>query len=302
MKNRNTIAFAALLLNALWGDVLSAQEHDGAAEDAAFRLGLEARIGTPSAPDLSASSDAGSPLLSSMVLLAEAQVSLPADWGLRLRLPFVAIGVLQPGGSTVTERRLGNVFVDASKRWSRERGAWRLLGELSFGVGVPSACAGSGATNCGSAMALASAMSGWAEAELFATDALPLAVGYRLFAESGRLRLALALRAGVMLRFADDAAAQRRGRPFGAGHVVRIGASVRAASWLRLGLDAVVAGWLPALTRPVGASSTQGQFSLNPSLRFGLGNNLGLTLGANIGVAGALANSYAISLGLELAL
>ena len=259
---------------------------------------LEVRAGTPHAVDERADVPATTTPFQAGSTDLTVRYSTSGSWELGLRASWLSVSVLQPGGSTVTERSFGNPVLDASRQVGDGRvGDWDLQKRVMGGIGIPLACARDESTHCGAAFALADALTGWSQVELYQRNALPVLTGLTTNASRGPWTLAGGLRLPLSVRISDEESEYRAGNPIGLLLTTWADAAVSPVDWWSAGVRVRAAYSALPLVEPATGDWPRLQLAVEPRTGFKTVGGTTFRLSATLGLRGPLSGSRAVGVG-----
>jgi hypothetical protein len=209
-------------------------------------------------------------------------------------------GVEQPAGSYRAARAWGNpmLFGESSHAHLADSIASGLEGRLRFGIGLPLAGGGQLGRR---ALAIADALEGMSEPELFTPDVLPLVVGGSLILHGDSVRASVGLKLPLLLRLSDESIPDgATTTPIGFAP----GANARVTVWPLSWLGASLSGTLVwPLVRPVYLSRRGGppQAMVSPRLLFAIGPWVLIALDVDVAAGGPLSGTASAALGARVA-
>lgn len=221
-----------------------------------------------------------------------------ADLWIGVRVPIAAVAVEQPAGAHIDEAAWGNPELygeHRSLRWSDAR--LRLFSAARVSVGLPLAEHGpAGSLMQSRALAVADALQGWADQELFTPGVFPLAASGRLDLALSRWVFSAGAKLPLFIRVSDaDLPEESTTNAVGFAPLVEARASVWP--WRSVGLSLgghAVFNALPVTEPPPGADSPGVvQLVVEPRLLFAIRSHFLLTVDAVIPAGGALGGNTA---------
>lgn len=265
-----------------------------------LRLALRARFGVTTAPFYTESL----PEVRGQGIVGTLSGSHPlgADAEVGLVLPAAALQVRQPAGAYVNELTRGNpaLFV-AAERIVREGFESTLRSITRLTLALPLSERGpSGSLKSNRALAIASALEGWREQELYAPGRLSIVPCVGLAYDRARIRAEASLELPVLFRLSRaDLPSSTPTHIVGFTPAVHTSVAVRVAGWFVPALRAdLVVDAVPPVEQARGPARVA-LVVLEPELAFRLSRHLRLVIDFMAPVAGALAGTtYAGSLGL----
>ena len=205
------------------------------------------------------------------------------DFGFGVAVPAVSINVRQPAGSYVNEAALGNPLLWAERRWKFEP----FEGWLRFGVGVPLAEFGPDRLLYENrALAIADAIGGWHDRELFAAGLVPAPLTLGGALDHGMLEIDAVLKLVPMLRIHDASLESDKAHAFAFFALAGMRAMVRPLGWFGAGVHAHLA--IDAAPQASSPRERTLQPVLRPELEFRVGEHFELRADVAIPIAGAL--------------
>jgi hypothetical protein len=211
--------------------------------------------------------------------------------GVGLMVPLGLVRITEPDGRYTDEPAWGNPMVSAEGWLSLARGPRvRVDGMLRLGVGAPLADFGPPSTLSKSrALAIADAIDGWQNREMFAPGLLPFTVTTAVTFEKGVFRGEGGVKLAPMVRIDDADLPAGTARPFAFTGLV----TARGAVWPfpTFGFGALAALSFEAVPQ---ATTTHGQplqFVLGPLMAFRAGSKVKLGTEFLVPLGGALGGS-----------
>jgi hypothetical protein len=216
-----------------------------------------------------------------------------------LGVPVVLVRLTEPAGSYRDEPAWGNPFfsVEARMPFERKPGG-SAEGFFRFGIGAPLADYGPPATLSKSrALAVADAIRGWQNHELFAAGVLPFTAATGVSLERGVFRGEGSVRFTPMVRINDADLPEGTARPFAFSALAAASGTVWPVPELGVGaLASLVIDAVPL----VGTSNGTLQFVMTPLASFRAGSHVTLGTEFIIPIAGPLGGN-AIGFGFHAA-
>jgi hypothetical protein len=211
--------------------------------------------------------------------------------GFGLMVPLVLVRLDEPDRLYTDEPAWGNPLFSVEGRLllAREPHA-RVDGVLRLGVGAPLADHGPPPSLSKSrALAIADALGGWQDRELFAPGMLPFTVTTGVELEEGLFRGEGSVKLAPMVRINDADLPEGTPRDFAFYALAKLGGSI----WVfpELGIGAFASLGIDAASQVRTPSSETLQFVVAPSMSFRIGSHVRLETEFVIPVAGALGGS-----------
>lgn len=279
--------FVLALSNSAAAESTSPSAHPSSAPDTRlFDARAELYMGVATAPFYSKSlPEAGGHALT---VVAGGSWRVTRDFGVGVSVPVVATTVRQPAGAHVEEAAWGNPMLWAEGHvalW--DRGSLRSSGRWRAGVGAPLAESGSRAMlSENRALAIADALRGWRDRELYAPGVVPAAVTAGVELEGPRFRAEATLKLVSLMRISDAGLASDDPRPFGLSSVFGLGGTALVTRAFGVGTRVyMVADPIPQAESPRARTL---QWVLAPLLSFRVGPHVALDTELVAPIGGAL--------------
>jgi len=274
--------------------------HDREAPAPRLRLALRARFGVTTAPFYTESLPEvrGQGFIGTL----SGAYRLAADAEVGLVLPAAALQVRQPAGAYVNELTRGNPALFAADEGIVREGSESTLRYIArLTVALPLSERGpSGSLMSNRALAIASALEGWREQELYAPGRLSIVPCVGLVYDRARISAEASLKLPVLFRLSRAALPSgTETHTVGFTPALHTSLAVRVTGWFVPALRAdLVVDALPPVEQARGPTRAA-LVVLEPELAFRLSRHLGLAVDFMVPVAGTLAGTtYAGSLGL----
>jgi hypothetical protein len=266
----------------------------------ASSLELDALLGTSRAPYYTRAFREVSGYLALLTL--QGDVALGRHFALGARLPLVLARVEQPGGSLLAEAAWANPELSAAYQCALVAPRrWTLSSKTQLALGLPLAQHADESSQLeGRALALADAIEGYSQPELYTPGVLPITATQRFVLRDRRWELTAALKLPLAVRIADaDLPAETDTHQIALVPVLELGATL----WItrRFGISVsprLTVRAAPAVESEAGAV----QLLLPAALQWRLGQHVGIAANFQAPVAGSLGGTtYAGGLGINAA-
>lgn len=216
---------------------------------------------------------------------------------------YATPGVEQPAGSYRTATAWGNALLFIEQRRAHELGARapELEARLRLGIGAPLAERGQRSEQLEQrALAIADALHGFGQSELFTPEVVAGVIGATLVLHSDSHRASVALKLPALVRVSNNSVPER-------SHAASVGfvpsTEARATSWpfewLGLSLGATVA-WRVVPPVRIDGPRESPALMIAPRMLFAIGSRLRIATDVDVAAAGPLAGTASAALGLRV--
>ena len=264
---------------------------------ATWGVSTHVRIGSASAPFHTEAWSETSSELQARLIVFEGFYRLSSRLVLGSRLPLSLSDVRQPAGSYSNGRAIGNPELYVA--WAITDGD--VHASIRAGVGVPVAEHGSSSSLVlNRVVAIASALDGWRNPELYEPGVIPVTVSARVAIPPKPWGASLTAKIPVLIRV-NDASLPDEANTRAIGIVPHIEArgTWKPLGWLEVGVASHVVFQIPAAVSPPEGSARAGivQLGVGSGLAFQLGDHVSLSADVSAAIGGPLSGTYSVGLG-----
>lgn len=290
---------AAMVILATLGTAVAAS----AEPPPAWGVSTQLRLGSTTAPFYSqALSETSSEVLAKLFIF-EGFYRPAADLQAGVRLPLSLSAVLQPGGSYSAQMAIGNpeLYIEHQSL------SWELAGAtvhvpVRAAVGIPVAQHGPGQSLLRNrVLALAGALDGWRNPELWEPGLLPVTLSARAVLAPEPWGASLAAKIPVLIRVGNASLPEEsKTRAIGVVPTMEAQGTWQALVWLAVHVAGVVVFQIAPAASPPKNTARSGvvQLMFTPSVDFRIGERWLLSVDVSTAIGGPLSGTFGLGMGL----